>query len=304
MLSWTQQQTLFQNLTSDNNSDNLTMGKTLINMGNKKLQAILGIHWNEETRTFATVTDAITGTSYQSYYLPENFKSLTDFYVTSGTTQYHAEIIHSPEIWGQINSTTTGSTSNFVQFVHLRNDRIELYPIPASTLTATITYRAIDKDLVNEDYTTGTITTLTNGAKAVTGSSTVFTAAMVGRYFKIDADGEWYKIGTYTSATAIALLREFQGTSVAAGTENYTIGQMPNLPPDTHDVPVFYAIWKWGLFRKDVQFGREFERMWKEGIRDAEKNWSNWGTSNIISDKSKLKKRGVINPNNYPTGMS
>lgn len=127
-MTWQEQYEMFQDLASDDNSTNLTMGKTFIVQGNKKLQAILGRYWNEETRTFTTVTDAID-TPDQQYRLPENFRTLSDFYVTVGTTQYRADLIQDYELWRQINSTTTQSTSNYVEFVFIMNDRILLWQI-------------------------------------------------------------------------------------------------------------------------------------------------------------------------------
>lgn len=57
---------------------------------------------------------------------------------------------------------------------------------------------------VGTDYTTGTVTvTVTTGA--VTGSGTTFTAAMVGLGFKATGHTSWYRIKTYTSATAIVI---------------------------------------------------------------------------------------------------
>lgn len=251
-------------------------------------------------------TDAISGTSGQSYYLPENFKSLTEFYVTVSSTQYPSELIQDIGLWREINSTTTQSTSPYPQLVFIKNDRIEVWPIPSSsdTNTGTIRYEAIEKELTQADYTTGTISALANGATAITGSTTTFTAAMVGRYFKVNNDGQWYKIASYTSATAIALQRPYQGVTIAAGSENYTIGQVSTLPQDSYELPVYYAVWRWALFKKDVQLAREYERMWKEGVADAKKTWSNRSSSDIISDKQRLRRRGLRNPNHYPSGMS
>jgi len=298
MLSYNAQYTLYQQLTSDTNATNLAMGKTFITQGQRKLEVELRIYQTEETRTFATVA------STSSYELPENFKTLSDLYCTVGTTQYRADLIQDPDLWREINSTTTQSTSNFLQFCFIRRDRIELYPIPSSANTVTIIYNSLTKPLVNDDYTTGTITTLANEGTAVTGGSTVWTAGMVGRYFRIDADGEWYKISAFTSTTAITLDLEYQGVAIAAGTSAYTIGQMPLTPADTHELPVYYAVWRWALMKKDVQIAREFERMWKEGVADAKANWANQSSSNVTKGHYSLKRRRLTNPNYFPSGMA
>ncbi len=306
MLSYQDQYELAQSLASDSDATNLTLLQNFIRIGTKKFQAQLGLYITAEERSITMYTDTISGTSGLAYYLPENFKSLTEFFVTIGTVQYPTELIQDIGLWRQIGLNTTGSTSNAPQFTFIKNDRIEVWPLPTSsdTNTATIRYESIEKDLTQDDYVTGTITTLTNGASAVTGADSVWTAGMVGRHFKIDADGQWYKISAFTSTTAITLEREYQGTSIATGTSAYTIGQIAKLPLDAYELPVYYAVWKWALFRKDVQLAREYERMWKEGVRDAKRTWANRSSSAIIHDKSRIGRRGLINPNNYPSGMS
>jgi len=81
---------------------------------------------------------------------------------------------------------------------------------------------------VGTNYTTGTVTVdVTTGA--VTGSGTTFTAAMVGRGFKATGHTKWYRVKTYTSATAIVIEDDkdditsaYTGGAIAGGTA-YTI---------------------------------------------------------------------------------
>jgi hypothetical protein len=302
MLSFQGQYELAQDLASDSDSDNLTMLQNLIRQGQRKLEAILGIYYTDTSTTFTTVTDAISGTSNQAYAIRENFRTLTDLYVTVGTTQYPAELIQDSELWRQINSTTTQSTSDFVQFCFIRQNWVELWPIPASANTATMWYRAQTKPLTAADYTTGTITTLANGSATVTGNGSTWTSAMIGRYFKINSDGEWYKISAFTSTTAITLEKVYQGVSIAAGTENYTIGQFPITPPDTHELPVWYALWKYYRFRKDRAMAKDFKRDWEEGVLEAQMNWANRSSSNVVRS-GRLRGR-IRNPNYYPLSLS
>ena len=300
MLSYQGQYELAQDLCSDDDSTNLALIKKLVKLGNRKLQARLGLYISDEQRTITLYTDTITGLSGLAYYLEENFKSLTEFYTTIGTVQYQAELIQDIDFWRQLSSNTTGNTSSYPQFVFVKNDRIEVSPLPSSSDTniATIRYEAVQKDLSVDDYTTGSITTLANGGTAVTGSGSTWTTNMVGRYFKITDDEQWYKIGSFSTTTSIGLERDYQGVSIAAGSDTYTIGQMAELPLDAYELPVYYAVWRWALFRKDVQLAREYERMWKEGVRDAIRDWSNRSSSNILRDVG--GRRGLINPNNYP----
>jgi hypothetical protein len=76
---------------------------------------------------------------------------------------------------------------------------------------------------IGTNYTTGTVTVdVTTGA--VTGSGTTFTAAMVGKGFKALGHTAWYRVKTYTSATAIVieddsddLASAYTGGAIGAG---------------------------------------------------------------------------------------
>lgn len=304
MLSFTESYTLIQQLTSDFSTANLPMIKSFYNLGRRKLEKGLKTYYTEKTRTFTTVTDAISGTSNKDYRIPENFGNLTALYVTSGTQRYYAELVQDEDTWKQLVSGNLASTSNYLTHCFIRQDRVELFPVPSSALTATVIYRAITKNLSQVDYTTGTISTLANAGTAVTGSGTTFTANMAGRYLRITDDGEWYRIASYTSATAITLEQKYQGIAIAAGSSAYTIGEMANLPPDTFELPCFYAAWKHTLFRKDRFLAREYREQWNTGFKEAVGNWANRSSSSIIKQKAGLNTGRLINPNWYPSGMS
>ncbi len=71
------------------------------------------------------------------------------------------------------------------------------------------------------DYTTGTVA-VTTGTGAVTGTGTTFTAAMVGLPFKATGHTKWYRVKTYTSATAIVI--ENDSDDEASAYDGGTIG--------------------------------------------------------------------------------
>ena len=80
---------------------------------------------------------------------------------------------------------------------------------------------------VGTDYTTGTVTVDADGN--VTGSSTTFTAAMVGRGFKASGHTKWYRVKSRSSNTAIVIEDDLDDTTSAytggaiAGGATYTI---------------------------------------------------------------------------------
>ena len=290
---------MVQNLASDSDTTNLTVIKSLLNQGQRGLESALNIDYLSDTRDFTTVTDAIANSSDQAYYLPENFFKMVTVYVTVSSIRYTGEQIFDEELWQTINASRT-SESNYLELYFIRGNRIELYPVPSSAQTGTFIYRKTFKPLSADDYITGTITTLANAGTAVTASGSTFTAAMAGRFFRIDADGNWYKIAAFGTTTTLTLAEEYQGTAISAGTSAYTIGEFPITPADTHILPVYFALWKLALFRKDVQMGREWERQWKEGVAEAQATYSNTNASNIIENKPRPRVWRGLNPNFFP----
>lgn len=80
---------------------------------------------------------------------------------------------------------------------------------------------------VGTDYTTGDVTIDSGGN--VTGNGTTFTSAMVGRGFKASGHSTWYRVATYSSATAITIEddlddvdSQYTGGAIAGGS-SYTI---------------------------------------------------------------------------------
>lgn len=69
----------------------------------------------------------------------------------------------------------------------------------------------------DDDYSTGTVD-VTIGSTAVTGNSTVWTAAMVGRKIRVASQRAYYTIASRTSNTAITLDQPYQGATATAQT--------------------------------------------------------------------------------------
>ena len=61
-------------------------------------------------------------------------------------------------------------------------------------------------------YTTGTVTA-TNDSTTITGASTIFTAAMIGRKIRVGSDTAWYRISAFVSTTEVTLESVYQGTT-------------------------------------------------------------------------------------------
>jgi len=213
--------------------------KTICNLQGGKLRFL------ESTKDMTTVA------SQESYQIPNGFRKIIDMYIYSGSgsstdTIYAPEMVFDPTKWKLIKQYRLGE-SDVPYFTYVENQKYYIQPIPATTGNLiTIRGRLNVRDLTIADYTTGTIVSIANGATAVVGSGTTWTADMVGRYIQITettaaggGDGFWYQIGTYTSATSIGLLKPYEGTTIAAGSAAYTIGQC-SVIPDAYDVGIVY----------------------------------------------------------------
>lgn len=95
-------------------------------------------------------------------------------------------------------------------------------------------------------YNTGTVS-VTNGLTTVTGSGTTWTAAMVGRQFRVGLSAPIYTIAQFNNSTSLQLDLPFGGpTSVGTG---YSIYQCYFTPPaDFHQfISVFDPAFNWNL---------------------------------------------------------
>jgi hypothetical protein len=290
------------NMTREDSSNTSALAflKLNMNIGLHKLEADLQNQYFEDIRTGSTVA------SSNQIPLPENVVRSKALYVTVGSRQYPATEIFDEETWRRIQASSNGATSDVLRYYFVRKNYIEVFPTPASVNTYTLIYETESKDLAVEDYTTGTISALTNGAKAVTGSGTTFTASMVGRFMQITSDGEFYEIASYTSATAITLVKSFQGTTIAAGSEPFTIGQMPRTPGPTHVIPVYYAAWQYYLgFKPDDTMERKFKKIYMDEKEWATTTYQKKFSTDVIPDQRSIR-QGLygLNPNLFPRNIS
>lgn len=297
MISFGAAQTRFQNLSQDDSADALTFFKASYNVGLHILETELGSFFTEDTYTDLTEVGVF------SYPTPDQFIRLKTAYVTISNVRYNMEQIFDEQQWQRLMSQTTGNTSDIPTHIFIRRDRFEMYPTPATAgNTITLIYEAGARDLYNDDYITGTITTLTNGAKAVTASGSTFTSNMVGRYFKIDAFPVWYKISAFGSTTTLTLDKEYQGVSIAAGTSSYTIGEMPRTPESTHQIPIWHGLMDYYQgFKQNESKATYYKNMYELDLKRAKVTFKKRYTSNYIPGS---RRQRAINPNDYPTGMS
>jgi len=178
-------------------------------------------------KTASTVADQVY------YHYPPDVVDIENVQVTVNSVKYPLETIHSQSIWNWLNSLTI-QTSAIPQFVFPRRDDFGIWPTPQAVYTITFDYHMRDRNLTTADYTTGTVT-VTEDSATVTGSSTTFTANMVGRWFQVTtntADSYFYRVTSYTSATVMTLESVYEGASGSG--LSYKIGESPELPEELH----------------------------------------------------------------------
>lgn len=236
----------YQRLTNNTETANQTFGAIQINDSIRTIYNLQGgkLRFLEDTETISTVANQ------EAYQTPNKFRKIIDLYVRVGTgtsaTIYMPEMIFDPTRWKLVLAYRLG-TNDFPYFTYVENNQFRLQPIPSSSGNdIVIRGRLQIKGLTIADYTTGTIVSIANGATAVIGSGTTWTADMVGRFIQITettaangGDGLWYQIGTFTDATHIGLLKPYEGTSISAGSAAYTIGQC-SLIPEAYDIAIVY----------------------------------------------------------------
>lgn len=278
MLIWDKGQYLCQTFSGDSSAATLTAFKLLMNLGYKEILHTFDGEETEDVRTWSP-SSADVAASTRAFKLAPNFIRIHTVTATIGNQVYPVSPEESQEKWNQrlyTNRTQSRPTTYFIRpRMGVGGSEILFDPIPSSTgLTVTINYAANARDLEVDQYTTGTITA-TNGSTTITGSGTTFTAAMVGRYFKVNdetGDGNWYRITGYSSSTSITIENKYDGSTVSG--KNYIIAEAFYLPEDLQMAPVEYTMWYYYLgIRKDAKQAREWGNKYIATKTLAEQNY-------------------------------
>lgn len=266
MKSYSTLRNLFGSLSQNTSSENLTLGDQLNNDSHKYL--IQKYFNNEGSYTTPTVA------SQQGYLLPFNYSKIKDITVTVGTVRYVATEVLTRTDWDRMNFIPY--TSDIPAYYFIYNGYLNIFPIPSSngnTITINYKYRALDLSVA--DYTTGTVTA-TNNSAVVTGSGTSWLTPFVPSASSVinqnlwiqfalpNGDGNWYQVSSIDSATQLTLVRPYQG--ITSASINFTIGQMPLLLEDFHDLIVYRSLHRYysAISLNEVK-AQEFKGMYDEG---------------------------------------
>lgn len=201
------------------------------NLG-QRYQLVYGILSNYQSVLTQTAT---TVANQQYYHNPAGYISSDNCYITIGSVKYPLTTVYSQATWDKLNAIQI-QASVIPQFIYPRANDFGVYPIPQDAYTITLAYYRRDRNLLVDDYLTGTITA-TSGSATIAGASTTFTAGMEGRWFTVtdttaSGQGYWYRVKTYNSPTSIDLETAWQGSTAA--TLTYRIGETPEIPEEGH----------------------------------------------------------------------
>ncbi len=232
MKSFNEIYTEIQKQSGDDDSDQLTIFKRWINDTQHQVLGQNPWKFLEFTSDITTVADT------ETYDLPANVRKIISLVTldSSGNVDQNPAPIEDP-IFYEYLLRRDADSSDITQYFYLEGpNTLKIWP-KFSTAGLTIRMRArksvVDMNL--DDYTTGTITSITNGAKALVGSSTSWNGRKpLGeqwiRIGKTDGDYRWYRVASIGSDTTITLDSPYLGTTVAAATASYTLAEMPVIP--------------------------------------------------------------------------
>lgn len=220
--------------------------------------------------------------------------SQSDDTATTVTSVPYAQTLTGAPAAGATSATLTGGwglPTNTYQMVFSDGETILV------TLTNGSTAVTWSEALANAVTTAVTVRT-SGGGDIVTGSGTAFTQAMVGYVLNITqptGDGYWYTIGTYYSATQIALTQAYAGTALSAASAASTIGQASIIPPAYQLIPVYrsnelyYTVVKLDEVRQ-----KKYKEMGDSLMSALENDYGNTSTDPTVNDAFDTS---IVNPN-------
>ena len=231
--------------------------RQLVNFSNSDQRSVLftqgsaAISWLPPLSDAATVDISTVGV--QAYPIPATVSKIKNNTITVGQLVYTPAPIQTIQEWTYLNSLPY--TSDIPNYFYIYNNQVQFWPIPSTTGNViSFNYKARVPDLSFSDYTTGTLSSIGVGDNTITGVSTAWNTT--GAYpLNIDlsffnlhlritppsGDGLWYPIQQFTSDTAMTLFTPVQNAPSATASA-YTIGQLPLLQEDFHDMLVYGAL--------------------------------------------------------------
>jgi len=281
--------------------DNLNWGMEELNQSLRYLTT--KYYFNERSYTTTTVANQ------QFYNLPPQVKKLINVTVFIGSTLWQPKECPSREYWDYLNTITF--QQDYPSFFFVFNGQVGLWPVPASssnTITMNYKIRTIDLSMADVTNTTASTTvSVTTNTTTVTAGASAFKAWMAGQWIRIphsvtdsaNGDNQWYQINSITSATVLELKNKYTGSTVTAG--NFTIGEVPLLPEDYQDLPLFRMGYIYYTTRfPDATKAKLYENLYDRGEAALNDEFGSKTTSIVLPDTQ----QPIWNPNLYQSNLT
>lgn len=288
MNTFTQLKNQYVNLSQLSSTSNATLGGTLINQG--QTYYTRKYFTDMKSQNYATVA------SQANYKYPADFKSFREAYIQVGAQKWTLQELKTREQYDTV--TFIQYTSDIPQYIYLdeTTKQFFIFPTPASndnTIVFNYLYSLVDLEM--EDITVNA--TVTSGSSTVTVASPVLTEGYsVNGYFKISlnngGDGIWYPISQIVDTTTLTLSNNYTGTS---GTLSCTIGQMPYIDKDFHDILVYRAL---RVYHGSINKDTEKYQMYKALEDEIEEKLNEFAGNKSMGVDLAVDKP-VFNPNNF-----
>lgn len=214
-------------------------------------QGSTSITW--KTGLTSSATTAISTVGVQSYPIPPQVSKIKNDTITVGQLVYTPAPVQSIQEWTMLNALPY--TSDIPNYFYIYQNQVNFWPIPSTSGNIiTFNYKARVPDLSFSDYSTGTLSGIAAGSNSITGSSTSWNTTgafplntdltFFNLYLRITppkGEGIWYQIQSFQSDTALTLTQPIQNAPSSTASA-YTIGQLPLLQEDFHDMLVYGAL--------------------------------------------------------------
>lgn len=241
------------------------------------------ITWNPGLISACTTTSISIG-GQQYYSMPADYSKMLNPTITVGNLQWgNLKPILTRQEWDMMNVFPYYADIPVYYYIFPGGDhgpQLGVWPIPATTgnvINFTYKFRAVDLSL--PDYSTGTVTA-TNGSSLITSSGASFiptiNSQVESRWIQIPqitsagvtngGDNQWYQILSAT-ATVITLAQPYAGTTVTSQATGYTLGQMPLINEDFHDLLVYRPlILYFSSIQLDATKAGQFSSLYNDGM--------------------------------------
>lgn len=291
--------------TGNNTKIQVTFSNDEIRMANV-INGLTTLTWDAPLTSNATAD--ITLGAQQFYPMPPNYSKLKTITITVGNLQWTPTEILTRQEWDQLNVFPYYADIPCNFYIYPGGDKsgqIGIWPIPSTTGNLiTFNYKFRVPDLSLADYTTPGTASVTAGSYNIVGTATSFVPSTnvqnESRWIKFDqpnGDNLWYQIVKVNSTISATLYRQYQGVTISgASAGTYTIGQMPLLQEDFHDLLVYRPLM---IYFSSVGNDKAKAELYSRLYADGEKRLAEYSGSNTV-DVNLGRRAQTMNPNLFP----